>query len=249
LFVAVTMRANAPLLDAIGAGPGMRVIDVAAGPGHLSRAAAERGAHVVGADLSPAMVLLARELHSGIEFVETPAEALPFDDASFDAVLCAFGLGHFPEPERVLAEFARVLKPGGTMALSWWRGFNDNRINGIFHEAIGAIAKPAQGAAPPGPPMDRFSDPARLTEFIGAAGFQDIHVNAHGFQHRLRDTDELWDLAMGSFARASATIAAQSEDVRRAIRDRVDVNARPYCTTDGLDIPVAFLVGAGRKPR
>jgi ubiquinone/menaquinone biosynthesis C-methylase UbiE len=122
LFAAVTDHAIAPLLDAVCIENDAQLLDVAAGPGRLTRVAAERGAHATGCDLAPAMVALARKLNPDITFDEASAEALPYDDASFDAVVCAFGMGHFPDAERVAAEFFRVLRPGGKVALSWWQG-------------------------------------------------------------------------------------------------------------------------------
>lgn len=247
-FAAVTDRAIAPLLDTARVGPGTRLLDVAAGPGALTREAAMRGAHATGTDISPEMIALARNLHPDIEFREASADALPFADASFDAVVCAFGLGHFPDAERTIAEFVRVLAPGGIAALSWWGDFSQNRINGIFHETIGRLGISAAGTLPQGPPMDRFSDPDRFATFLSSAGLRDVSVHATRFTHRLRDATELWDLAMGSFARASSLIQAQSESVQRTIREAVTQVAQTYAAPDGLDIPVAFLVATGTKP-
>src|SRR6185437_6101036 len=106
LFTVVTDRASAPLLDA------------AAGPGRMTQAGTERGAIAIGVDLAPAMVALAREHYPNIEFREASADALPFSDASFDTVVCAFGLGHFPDAERGIAEIRRVLVPQGRVAVS-----------------------------------------------------------------------------------------------------------------------------------
>lgn len=246
-FVAITDRAVGPLLDAAATGTGTRLLDVACGPGRLARAAAERGADVTGCDLAPAMVALARRLNPAATFDDASADALPYADADFDAVVCAFGMGHFPEPERVAGEFARVLKPGGAVALSWWEGFARNRINGIFHETLNRLQVSAPGVLPPGPPMDRFSDRDTFAAFLCAAGFDDVRVQSVSFNHVLRDADDLWQLAMGSFARASSLIRAQSEDVQRDIRAAVAEAAQQYARADGLHIPVAFLVAAGRK--
>ncbi|HEY1473661.1 MAG TPA: methyltransferase domain-containing protein [Pseudolabrys sp.] len=248
LFTVVTDRAIEPLLDAAKVGPGTRLLDVAAGPGRMTQAGTERGARAIGVDLAPAMVAIARRLYPKIEFREASADALPFSDASFDAAVCAFGLGHFPDSERVIAEFRRVLAPRGTVALSWWEGFSRNRINGLFHEAIGRLAASVPGAVPPGPPMDRFSDRTRFAEFLCSAGFENVQVTGASFTHTLRNADELWDLAMGSFARAAATIGAQTEVVRQQIRAAVTQGAQQYATSNGLEIPVAFLIGAGERP-
>src|SRR5215204_4870626 len=119
-FSPVTALAAPVLLDAAAVGPGTRLLDVACGPGRVAARAAERGAIATGVDLAPGMVALARHLHPGIEFREGEVEALPFGDDAFDALVCSFGLGHFPDPERAAAECARVVEPGGRLALAWW---------------------------------------------------------------------------------------------------------------------------------
>ncbi len=247
LFTGITDRAISPLLDAAQVRAGARLLDVAAGPGRLTGAAAARGPLATGCDLSPAMVSLARRLNRDIRFDEASADALPYADGSFDAAVCAFGLGHFPDPESVMAELARVVAPGGFVALSWWEGFSRNRINGIFHEAIAALGVSAAGVLPQGPPMDRFSDPDTFAKFVSAAGFKDVRVASVASSHRVPDFDRLWALTMGSFARASSLIRAQSEEMQRAIRTAVSDAARPYMQADGLHIPIGFLVASGKR--
>src|SRR5438477_11403025 len=79
-FGVVTKGTAGPLLDAVGAQAGVRLLDVACGPGFITAAAAARGADVVGLDFSPAMIARATELHPSIAFREGDAEALPFTD-------------------------------------------------------------------------------------------------------------------------------------------------------------------------
>src|SRR5688572_29744194 len=98
-FAPLTGLALGPLLDAARAAAGRRVLDVATGPGLAAAAARARGATATGVDVSPGMVALAREAHPGVDFRVADVVALPFAAAAFDAVICNFALGHFPEPE------------------------------------------------------------------------------------------------------------------------------------------------------
>src|SRR5262249_19798828 len=108
------------LLDAAGVQKGVRLLDVATGPGYVAAAAAARGAEAIGIDFSPNMVVEARKLHPQATFQEGDAEALPFPSGSFDAVVISFGMLHFARPEVVLAEVWRVLRPGGRLAFTVW---------------------------------------------------------------------------------------------------------------------------------
>ena len=94
-FSAVTNRAIEPLLDAAQVREGTKLLDVASGPGTLAGRAAQRSAIVVGTDIAPSMVALARELHPALTFREASAEDLPFAPSSFDCVVSSFGIGHF----------------------------------------------------------------------------------------------------------------------------------------------------------
>jgi hypothetical protein len=132
--------------------------------------------------------------------------------------------------------------------MSWWESFARNRINGIFHEVTAKLGVSAQGLLPQGPPMDRFSDPRTFANFLRTARFSDVRVEPVAFTHRLLDADELWELAMGSFARASSLIRTQSQEMQQTIRRAVAEAARPYRQGDGLHIPIAFLVASGKKP-
>lgn len=246
-FSAVTNRAIEPLLKAAEVSDGTRLLDVATGPGTLPAKAAERGARVIGIDISSAMVALARSLHPHLDFREGSAEDLPFPPSSFDCVVSGFGVGHFSKPERVLAEFARVLVPKGRVALSWWDGFGKNRINGLFFEVIKELGITAPDALPAGPAVDRFMDPDQFAALLRAAGFEVVGIDYISFSHPLKNVDELWDLALGSFVRVSTVIRAQNVDVQRRIRQKVEQVAQQYASPNGLQIPIAFRVIAGLR--
>ncbi len=96
----VTSQVNEPLLDAIGAKAGMRMLDVACGPGRLSDAAAKRGCIVTGLDYAEPMVNFAKEAFHHITFQVGDAEALPFAAEQFDLVTCSLGILHFADPDQ-----------------------------------------------------------------------------------------------------------------------------------------------------
>jgi len=246
-FSAVTNRAIEPILQAVHVENGTRLLDVATGPGALAAKAAERGARVVGIDIAPAMIVLAHTLHPHLDFREGSAEDLPFAASSFDCVVSGFGVGHFSRPEHVLTEFARVLVPKGRVALSWWDGFGKNRINGIFFEVIKELGISAPGALPAGPAVDRFSDPDQFAAVLRAAGFKVVGIDYISFSHPLKNVDELWELALGSFVRVSTVIQAQNADVQQRIRQKVEEVARQYASPNGLQIPIAFRVITGLR--
>lgn len=104
--------------------PGMKVLDVACGTGNLALPAARAGAMVTGVDIAPNLLEQARENAkregSNIQFDEGDVEALPYDDASFDAVVTMFGAMFAPRPELVAAELTRVCRPGGFIAMANW---------------------------------------------------------------------------------------------------------------------------------
>ena len=119
-FASLTSQAVVPLLDAAEVSAGVRVLDVAAGPGYVAGVAADRGAEVIGIDFSQAMVAAARRHYPKGDFREGDAEDLPFGAAVFDAVVMNFGLLHLGRPEWALAEAHRVLRPGGKYAFTVW---------------------------------------------------------------------------------------------------------------------------------
>lgn len=114
LWRIVTVRAIAPQ-------PGMRILDMAAGTGTSSLPLARAGADVVAADFSPGMLEVGRARYGdvpGLDFVQADATAMPFDDATFDAATISFGLRNVVDPTAALAEFFRVLKPGGRLVIT-----------------------------------------------------------------------------------------------------------------------------------
>ncbi|SHG34669.1 class I SAM-dependent methyltransferase [Bradyrhizobium erythrophlei] len=247
-FAAVTALATSPLLDAVHLRPGIGLLDVATGPGALAAEAANRGARPVGIDLSPQMIELARRLHPAIDFREADVERLPFADDTFDAVVCAFGLGHFPRPEVAVAECVRTLLPGGRVAFSWWDDPSRQRIQGIFRDAIAEIGVSMPPDVPQGHDVYRFSNTGEFLRLLKGAGLTEVTVIEHATIYSVSDTDTLWRGGLGSLVLTGAAIRQQDKPTQDLIRSAFERRASIYRSPDGLRLPVAFKIGSGRQP-
>lgn len=247
-FAAVTALATHPLFDAVDLRSGTRLLDVASGPGALAAEAANRGARPVGVDLSPRMIELAQRLHPAIDYREADVESLPFPDHAFDAVVCAFGLGHFPRPETAVAECVRTLSPGGRIAFAWWDDPSRQRIQGIFREAIAEIGVSAPMDVPQGHNVFRFSNSDEFLRLLDGAGLTEVRVMEHAATYVVPDTETLWQGGLGSLVLTGAVIRTQDQATRELIRAAFERRASVYRSADGLSLPIAFKVGSGRRP-
>ncbi|MBV8436175.1 MAG: class I SAM-dependent methyltransferase [Silvibacterium sp.] len=120
----INERSGEEFVDRLHLQPGMRILDVACGTGNQSIPAARTGARVTGLDIAPNLLEQARERARAedlkVDFVEGDAEDLPYEAGEFDVVLSMFGAMFAPRPERVVAEFHRVCRPGGLIAMGNW---------------------------------------------------------------------------------------------------------------------------------
>src|SRR4029079_11425411 len=129
---------------------GRKVLDVACGTGNLALPAARTGATVTGVDIAPNLVEQARENAKreglNVQFDEGDAEALPYGDASFDAVVTMFGAMFAPRPDLVAAELKRVCRPGGFIAMANW---TPTGFIGKMFKTVSSHLPPPPGMAPP----------------------------------------------------------------------------------------------------
>lgn len=248
-FSPVTEHASGPLLSAANVRPAMRVLDVACGSGIVTKDIAASGGFATGVDLSPRMVELASRLNPQCEFREASVESMPFADGAFDALVCAFGIGHFPDPPAAVAECRRVVRAGGTCAFAWWDLPSKNRMHGVLLAALEEVGPKAPADLPPGPPLFRYSEDAAFLELLEGAGLEDASISSHGFTWHLPDAEALWVGSMGCMARNSALIRAQMPEVRERIHSAFLRHANKYLASTGLELPMAFKVCSGTKAK
>jgi ubiquinone/menaquinone biosynthesis C-methylase UbiE len=193
------------LCEALDLRSGATVLDVAAGNGMASLAAARRWCTVTSTDYVPALLERgrARAVAEGlaIEFVEADAEALPFDDASFDTVLSTFGVMFTPNQDRAAAELLRVCKPKGQIGLANWtpEGF----IGQVF-KTLGKHLPPPPAAKSPA----LWGTRDRLTQMFGSAA-SSIKAETRHFNFRYRSPGhflEVFETFYGPIHRAFAAL-------------------------------------------
>jgi SAM-dependent methyltransferase len=159
-----------------------RLLEVACGTGIATRrllGALPPGARFVATDLNEPMLTRARAhvpADPRLTFAVADAQALPFDAATFDALVCQFGMMFLPDKPRALREFRRVLKPGGRLLFSVWGTLDDNPYARIAHQAVGRFF-------PSDPPTFfattfGWNDPAVIRDMLTAAGFSDVAIAA-----------------------------------------------------------------------
>jgi SAM-dependent methyltransferase len=246
-FSALTIQSVPSLLDAVGAASGVRLLDVASGPGDAAAAAAERGARVTGVDFATSMVEQASRLHPGVTFRSGDAESLPFADASFDAVVINFGVLHFADPDRAIAEAARVLAPGGRFAFTVWAPPEKCEGFAIVLRAIEAHGR-MDVPLPEGPPFFRFADPDECRRVLGAAGFTSATVRELPMRWRLPSPNALLDAFLEGGVRTRGLLMAQSPGALAAIRKAARREAAEFAAACGVEFSMPAVLASGVKP-
>ena len=229
---------------------GERVLDAACGTGVVARLAAERvgpTGRVVGFDLNPGMLVVARSLPVAgvpIGWVQATAGRLPFPDGSFEVVCCQLGLQFFPDRSAALAEMARVLVAGGRLAVMVWRSIDHSPGFAVLAEALDRHVGPAAGTlmrAPFG-----LGEEGALGGLVAGAGFGEVTVDRQAGVVRFGSARELV-VAYGAGSPLAGPIGAAGPAAQAGLVAEVQAALEGWQGTAGLAFPIEALLVRGRR--
>jgi SAM-dependent methyltransferase len=228
-IAALTVPVSEMLVDRVGVAPGDRVLDVATGTGHAALAAARRHASVTGIDYVPGLLAIARRRAAAeslfVDFVEADAEALPYDDGTFDTVLSAIGVMFSADHQLAARELVRVSRAGGRIALASWTA---EGFIGALLAAVGRHVTPPAGAKPP----TRWGSEPAVADLLGD-GVVDVGSSVHRVTQRFSGAEAFADLFLTYYGPTYAAASRLSEGGRAAFRADLVGLAREHDTSGG----------------
>lgn len=242
------------MLDLAQIAPGQHVLDIAAGAGEPALSAAERAGpqgHVLATDLSENIIQFAQTLADDRHLTNFKTQAmdgenLDLPDGSFDVVLCRFGLMYMPNRQRALAEWRRVLKPGGRVVVAV---FSTPDKNGWGAVPIGVIRKRAQLPSPlPGQPGPfSLGGDGVLEGALREAAFQNIQGRKLSAPLRMASAVDCIRFERESFGAFNQMMAHLPREEREAIWHEVQVAMKVFEGPNGFEAPCEPIVGVGVK--
>jgi SAM-dependent methyltransferase len=205
--------------------PGLRWLDVGCGNGAFSQLIAEQSAplSLVGIDPSDAQLAFARQQPhlESVEFVNADAMGLPFADASFGLAVMPLVIFFVPEPARAVAEMARVVAPGGTVAAYGWDMEGGGFPYRVVTETLSAVGRPT-----PMPPSPEASRLEALRELWDTAGLGDIETRVIAVERTFANFDDFWNTLLGGLS-AGQALAAMNEEERCGFRPLLRARLQP----------------------
>lgn len=246
-FALITQHAIDPLLDNFDNLVGKRLLDLACGTGHLAGESARRGAEAEGIDFANKMVEIATVNYPYIVFHEGDAENLFYEDESFDAVACNFGMLHFENAELAISEVYRVLHNGGQFAFTVW--CSPDQGSDFMQLILGAVQKygSLDVDLPPAPPMFRFSDSVECKNAVKSAGFSSPKTTRLELEWVASSPDQIIELIYKSIVRTPMILEAQTPEARERIHAAIIKGAEAFQTQGKVIMAFPAMMTTAKK--
>ncbi len=221
---------------------GERILDVATGTGWTARRLAARGAQVTGVDLGADLIEAAKDRAAAeqlkIDFQIGDAEALPFENKTFDAITSTFGVMFVSKPEAAAMELSRLCKPGGRVGLTTWPA--DGTIAGLFKVMKPYMAAPAS-PAPPSP--FEWGSRERVQQLLGDSF--DLGFETGTTTLRVRSGEAAWELFVTGYGPTRALAASLDPQAREDLKRDFIAFHEQFRTDLGVAMPRDYLVTIG----
>lgn len=245
-FVPALFGQFAPVLaEALAIRKGEAVLDVGCGTGIVALAAAGRvgpRGRVAAVDINPGMLAVARAKSKAIEWREAAAEALPFDDASFDVVTCQFALMFLADRTKALSEMCRVTKPGGRIGIFVWDTIENSPGYDTLVPVLGEVVGPDAAEALSAPFC--LGSRAAVDDELAKAGLSpERHLTFSGTA-RHASLDDWIDTEIGGWTLADRISAEQIERIKDRVRARL---SHPAAADGSLALPAPALLVVVRR--
>lgn len=245
------------LIEAAGITAGHKVLDVAGGPGEPSLTIAETVGPtglVMCTDAIAEMVAAAeaeakRLGLTNVEFRQCVAESLPFDDNSFDALVCRLGVMFFPDVPAALREMLRVLKPHGALCFVVWGKSEVNPFAYVVTDVISHYVEiPPVGPDEPG--AFRFAEPGKLAGLLAQAGAADVRERELNFRIEAPvSAEQFWEMRSATSGTLREKLATLPADEARRVALEVQENVREFFPRGQMSFPARMLLISGVKKR
>ena len=216
---------------------GERILDVGTGTGLAARRVARLGAGVVGVDLGAELIAAARRLAPDLDFRVGDAERLEFRDGEFDGAISTFGIMFVHHPEAAAGELARVVRPGGRIALVSWQPDSTIARKFAVHRAY---LPPSTGPSP----FD-WGRPEGVRRLLGASF--DLRFETGITTLRLSSSEEAWDLFVRGYGPTRALAESLAEERRASFKRDFIAYYDGYRTELGVAVPREYLVAVGAR--
>lgn len=247
-------KATDIMLEMAAIGPGAKILDIAAGAGEQSLAAARKAGptgHVLATDISPNILEFARKMakEAGLPNISTQVmdgENLTAPDNAFDTVISRVGLIYFPDQQKALREMLRVLKPGAKLAAIVYSTPEKNQFFSIPVSIIRRRAKlPPLLPGQPGP--FSLGTPGVIEKAFIQAGFQDVTAVTVDAPLLLSSAKECVQFERESFGALHQMMSCLSEAEKAAVWREIEQELKQFETTSGFTGPCEMIIAAGSK--